>query len=102
MKTQEEILLERVKNGDAYALLELIENVMKISSIGMIRINKYLSDIRELDPKLGYYLSGKYYLIQALHNPQMKTYFKIGLDYLEKAAELNHDEAKDMLELIKR
>ncbi len=102
MNIKEEILLERAHNGDVQAMLDFTRNIMKFNSLNMIKINSYLSNVRELDLKLGCYLSGQYYLIQAIHNPQLKTYFEIGFDYLQKAADLGHVEAKAILESIRK
>ena len=97
----EKKLLENSQNEEIQDILELVINTIKISSLNMIKINQYLSKIRKLDPKQGNYLSGKYYLIQALHKPDMTTYFEIGLYYLKKASELNHPEASIILEEIR-
>ena len=98
MENKETILSEK---EDAQSILDLVRNTMQISSINMIQINQYLKQLRELDPKLGYYLSGQYYFIQALYNPNMTTYFEIGLDYLQKASDLEHQQAKIILKSIR-
>ena len=81
------------EKGYEPAIQRLIEFIMNSSSINMIKCNHLLTKIRDYNPKEGYYLTGKYYLIQAIHNPKLSGYFDIGLSNLKKACDLGHEEA---------
>lgn len=84
------------------AVQHLIELYMNSSSIHMIKACHLLTKEKELNPKEGYYLTGKYYLLQAIHNPKVTGYFEIGLSNLSKASELGHEDASATLQYIKQ